>query len=85
MTTSRSEAQRKARLEQLKGYIEDVYRLSGKGADAEVTKPPDGRDGEVQIKLIHKNHTELWRMTFCSCCDPPLHEGWRLASSGAVS
>lgn len=86
MTTSRSEAQRKARIEQIKRYVEEVCALTdGVAPDCEVTRPPGGRAGEVQIKLIHKNRTEVWRMTLCSCCDPPLHEGWYLASSGAVS
>lgn len=81
-----SPSERPEREAELLGYIEEVWKLSGRGADdAEVTKPPDGVPGEVQIKLVHKTHTEVWRMTFCSCCDPPLHEGWRLVSSGAVS
>jgi hypothetical protein len=82
MTTSRSE--RPEREAELLGYIEEVWQLAG-AADTEATKPPDGREGEVQIKLLHESHTEVWRMTFCSCCDPPRHNGWRLAGSGAVS
>ena len=80
-----SPSERPEREAELLGYIEEVWKLSGRGADAEVTKPPDGVPGEVQIKLVHKTHTEVWRMTFCSCCTPALHEGWRLVSSAAVS
>lgn len=80
-----SPSERPEREAELLGYIEEVWKLSGGGAETEVTKPEGGREGEVQVKLLFKHHTEVWRMTFCSCCSPPLHESWRLESSGAVS
>lgn len=82
--TSRSE-----RIEELKRYAEEVIKLLGDTSDLSevfVERPPAPFvEGEVALRCLFKKRSELWRMTLCECCDPPQHEGWHLASSGAVS